>query len=749
MNRNINKLSIRFLTNIPNKKEIVFTRKLLYHPDLKSLEENQLSEYPYLVTNQMYKISTLRSMRYIDRVAFFFNETKMLGNKDAFMVDFIDEANIPAINECVRNNILAMLEALFPTKYPHTNDVKNSFDILKNSPTELPGNPNVIQYSYLKEGKTYTFRSLIWLNDLLNHPSYKTLMKNYAELDKMVTLKKNTYASTESRVIDEKIKNVGGFTSRAMDALKKVNKPTQQIIGLVLVATVLKHLCEATVISSYSQFIDIVMLDILTIVPNWITEENLKKAMNQKISIQLFERVEDAFGDANISTDPPKILKLKTYKKAQEIFRDFLFDEQTKEPTPTLTINDRTIRGDIKDSIYDTFKTTLFDKSFDSILQEYNAFQSLYETSLKDSNLNAYANKYPEYRQFIMTLQSLTEPRMSSSNGELQKLLNCETKDTAIELYSLLKHVSGYYFKGEKTLGSDPEVTEKIMEKINVGMTTVAVRNEGEPRFVIYVLGEFFGGELNDDKMKVLKCKIEGERLGDQLLALTSKTNVPHPWDMNKNPAFLDVDTMKSSESVSSDSGKENKSVKNVTVEVREQGRALPAVSINDINAWFLNEIKKDKNKTYVEKMDKLFTEKNVSGDVLSIDNLVDSIQKKNPELYARLADLVNQQYAYSSEVRKKLNALMLKYNGQVKLLQDDIAEQKKKLADSKTLEKMGADLIMYQIYEIVAEFLFEVEKKKEGVTMSAGSGKGMKSRSKKRRVSIKKHSYKYTRRYR
>ena len=91
----------------------------------------------------------------------------------------------------------------------------------------------------------------------------------------------------------------------------------------------------------------------------------------------------------------------------------------------------------------------------------------------------------------------------------------------------------------------------------------------------------------------------------------------------------------------------------------------------------------------------------------------------------------------------------MLKYNGQVKLLQDDIAEQKKKLADGKTLEKMGTDLIMYQIYEIVAEFLFDVEKKKEGVMMSAGSGKGMKSRSKKRRGPIKKYPYKYTRRYR
>lgn len=745
MNRNINKLSIRFLTNIPNKKEIVFTRNLLYHPDLKSLGENQLSQYPYLVTNQMYKISTLRSMRYADRVMFFFNETKMLGNKDAFMADFIDETNIPAINECIRNNVLAMLEALFPTKYPHTNDVKNSFDILKNAPSELPGNPNVIQYSYLKDGKTYTFRSLIWLNDLLNHPNYKELMKNYVDLDKMVTKKKNTYMSTETRVIDEKIKNTGALADSAMDALKKVNKPTQQIIGLVLVATVLKHLCEATVISSYLQFMEIVMLDILTIVPKWIDKETLEKARKQKIYSELFARIKDAFGDDNSSADPPKIFKLKIYKKVQSLFRDFLFVEQTEERTANLTINDRSIHRDIKDSIYNALQQTLFDKSFDSILQEYNVFQSLYETSLKDSNLNAYANKYPEYRQFIMTLQSLTEPRMSSSNGELQKLLNCETKDTAIELYSLLKQVSGYYFRGEKTLGSDPEATKIIMEKINVGMTNVAVRNEGEPRFIIYVLGEFFGGELNDDKMKALKCKIEGERLGDQFLALTSNINVPHPWDMNKQPAFLDIDTMKSSESVSSDNSNKNKAVKNVTVALQEQGRVLPGVSINDINAWFLNEIKKDKNKTYVEKMDKLFAEKNVFGDFLSVDNLVEYIQKKNTELYGRLADMAKQQYAYSSELRKKLNALMLKYNGQVKLLQDDIAEQKKKLADGKTLDKLVADLVMYQIYEILAEFLFDVEKKKEGVAGGGYLGKAKKSLSKKRRGPIKK----YTRRYR
>jgi hypothetical protein len=752
MNRNINKLSIEFLTNIPNKKEIVFTRKLLYHPDLKSLAENQLSQYPYLVTNQMYKISALRTMRYVDRVAFFFNETKMLGNKDAFLLDFIDETDTLAINECVRNNVLAMLEALFSTKYPHTNDVKNSFDILKNAPAELPGNPNVIQYSYLKDGKTYTFRSLIWLNDLLNHPNYKTLMKNYVDLDKMVTKKKNTYISTETRIIDEKIKNTGALASGAMDALKKVNKPTQQIIGLVLVATVLKHLCEATVISSYSKFMGVVSLDILTIVKDWITEENLEKSMDQRLNKHLFDGVEEAFGDANNSADPPKILKLKTYKKVQSLFRDFLFDEQTKESTANLTINDRKIQPAIKEEIYNALKQTLFDKSFDSILQEYNVFQSLYETSLKDSNLNAYANKYPEYRQFIMTLQSLTEPRMSSSNGELQKLLNCETKDTAIELYSLLNQVSGYYFKGEKTLGSDPEVTKRIMEKINVGITNVAVRNENEPRLKIHVLGDFFGGELNDDKMKVLKCKIEGERLGDQLLALTSNINVPHPWDMNKQPAFLDVDTMKSSESAPGDNSNKNKAVKQavgIQEPPRKQGNNLPVVSINDINAWFLNEIKQDKNKTYLEKMDKLFAEKNVSGDLLSIDNLVESIQKKNPELYGRLADMAKQQYAYSSELRKKLNALMLKYNGQVKLLQDDIAEQKKKLADGKTLEKMGTDLIMYQIYETVAEFLFETEKKKEGAMMSAGSRRVMKSLSKKRRASIKKHPYKYTRRYR
>ena len=751
MNRNINKLSIRFLTNIPNKKEIVFTRKLLYHPDLKSLDENQLSEYPYLVTNQMYKISTLRSMRYADRVMFFFNETKMLGNKDAFMVDLIDETNIPAINECVRNNVLAMLEALFPTKYPHTNDVKNSFDILKNAPAELPGNPNVIQYSYLKDGKTYTFRSLIWLNDLLNHPNYKALMKNYEDLNKMVTAKKNTYISTETRVIDEKIKNTEALLDNALATLKDVKIPlTNKLILLMTIIVILKRLCEADDILSYSKLIETVIPVICGFGGNRKIEETKLKAImggqNFKGLFQKFENEFDATLEANESADPPKILKLKAYKKAQENFRNFLARDDN------LTSNIRTNDADIKGKITTIFQKTLDDKSFDSILQEYNVFQSLYETSLKDRNLNAYANKYPEYRQFIMTLQSLTEPRMSSSNGELQKLLNCETKDTAIDLYSMLKQVSGYYFRGEKTLGSDPEVTKRIMEKINVGMTNVAVRNEGEPRFVIYVLGEFFGGELNDDKMKGLKCKIEGERLGDQFLTLTSNVIIPHPWDMNKQPAFLDIDTMKSSESVSSDSVNEKKAAKNVTVAVQEQGRALSGVSINDINAWFLNEIKKDKNKTYLEKMDKLFAEKNVSGEIMSIDNLVDFIQKKNPELYGRLIDLVKQQYAYSSDLRRKLNALMVTYNGKVKVLQDDIAEQKKKFADSKTLDKLGADLVMYQIYEIVAEFLFEAEKKKEGVTMSVGGGylgKAKKPLSKKRRGPIKKSIYKYTRRYR
>jgi hypothetical protein len=738
MNRNINKLAIRFLTNIPKKEEIVFTRKLLFHPDLKSLAEGGLSEHPYLVTNQMYKISALRSMPYVDRVVFFFNETKMLANSDAFLSDFIDETDKNAIRECVRNNVLAMLESLFPTKYPHTNDVKNSFDILKNVPAELPGNPNRIQYSYLKDGRTYTFRSLIWLNDVLNHPNYQMLIKNYINLDKMVMLKQNTYMSTESKIIDEKIKTAGDLANRALAVLNKVKKPTQQIIGLVVIAMVLKHICETSVISSYSQFMDVLFSDI----PNWITEEKLKKTMDQKKNKQMFERVEEAIGVALGGSEPPKILKLKIYKKIQGIFRGFLFEDPSKQPTANLILDDRTVASDKKDDIYDTLRESLFEKSFDSILQEYNVFQSLYETSLKDSNLNAYANKYSEFRQFIMTLQSLSEPRMSSSNGDLQKLINCETKDAAIELYSMLKQLSGYYFQGVKTI--DPE----IIDKINVGITTLAIRNENEPRMLIYVLGNFLGGELNDEKMKTLKCKIEGERLGHQFLELASKNTVPHPWNVNTSPAFLDIDTMKSSESNAVGRKTPNIVAVGIQEPMPKSDTAVPAKSIHDVNAWFLNEIKKDKYKSYLERMEKLFSEKNISGEIVSIDNLLQSIQKKNSEFYNLLADAAKQQYVYSETLRKKVYARLLQYSSQVKLLQDDIVEQKKKLADSKTLEKKVADLVMYQIYEIVAEFLFDVEKKKQGV-MTAGSKRVVKSLSKKRYTKIKKSNYNFTRRRR
>jgi hypothetical protein len=719
MNRNVNKLSIRFLTNIPNKKEIVFTRKLLYHPDLKSLSERSLSQYPYLVTNQMYKVSVLRSMRYADRVSFFFSETKMLENTDAFLSDMIDETDIEAINTCVRNNVLAMLESLFPTKYPRSNDVKNSFDVLNHLPDELPGNPTQIEYSYLKDGKPYTFRSLIWLNDILNHPKYNALLKSYVELDKMVTAKKTTYLSRETRVIDEKINDIQNAIRSAKEALTKEKvRKTKQILVLIIIISVIDYIIFTSNSNfEYDEFMDSVKENVMALLPN----QNFDEAF---LEIEkLLESIQDTFD--SIADLPPKILKMKIYKDVQSIFRKYLFDESTKQPTKKLIIKDQRTDDLLKKKIYHTLQNVLFDTSLDALLQEFNEFQSLYEISLKNPKLGSYANKYPVYRQFVMTLQSLVEPRMSSSNGELQKLLNCETKDTALELYSFLQNITGYYFKGEREL--DPDVRKKSA----VGITSIAVRAEDDPRLEIYVLGDFLGGELNDDKMKTIKCKIEGERLGDEFLDLMSKKTVPHPWNVNTYPMFLDVDTLKSSES-SADVVTTKKEVALGPVQGPGPERNLPGVSINDINAWFFNEIRKEKNKPYLEKLEKLFTEKNVTGEVLSIDTLVNWIQKKNTELYGRLADATKQQYAYSSELRKKLNALMLKYNSQVKLLQDDISEQKRKLNDASKLDKLTSDLVVYKIYEVISEFLFEIEKKKEGLLMSAGSPVFRKKKSRK-----------------
>jgi hypothetical protein len=66
------------------------------------------------------------------------------------------------------------------------NDIQTSYEIIqeKSKLRRMVLNPIITKYySYVKlGGETYTFKKLIWMNDILNHPKYQRLISEYRKL---------------------------------------------------------------------------------------------------------------------------------------------------------------------------------------------------------------------------------------------------------------------------------------------------------------------------------------------------------------------------------------------------------------------------------------------------------------------------------------------------------------------------------------------------------------------------------------
>lgn len=733
MSRNINKLSILFRTNIPGKADVPFTRQLIYHPDMKDSISPQLSEHPYLVTNQKYNADALNNMKYPDRIAFFFSEDKMLQNIDAFVDGMAENSDIALTNEYIRNNVLAMLSALFPTKYPYVNDIQNSYDILLQNPSKLNSYPSVELFSYIKLDIVYTFQKLIWLNDLLNHPKYRELLVKYNKLDKFVENKKINFLTTEQGIIDEKIRDVVSASDKVIKAIGEIfgTNPSRQSRRQSMLAAILKFILENPELS-YQEMIDKYTGSNSTLMQNAIDHNTVSK--------NLFENIRDSINDDSYADESNVISKIKKYEKVKVLIRQYLFDP-LKKPTAALTISTRGKNAVKINTLYDNYSAFVFGEPLKSILKDYDDLNSLFETSLDDNKIRDYAAKFPAYRDFIATLQSFSETRNSSTNALLQKLLNCKTKDTAIAMYKMLHEISGYYLKGNAGTG------ENVTDLINVGITNTNAREETKPSLEICVYADFLGGELNDDNLKKLKCNLEGERLGNKLLSYsTKKRKEIHPWNVTPDITFMNIDTMQSEDINAVE--KKNVETTEPQNEVRNAGKnKQPAASSSDINMWFLSEINQFKSGKFLKKLESLISDMNktLAEKALRPDTVVEYIQKNNPELYSKFAQQVALQYTPSSGQRDALFQLISEYNGKTKAIQDKIDQYK--LADIKTIEKLSREHSMFKMYEFIAEFLLEIEKEK-GVNLKSMGGKSAKKNvTQKYRKTIKKMLRKYTRR--
>ena len=177
MNYDIEELKIMLYTNIQNNRLLQLNRKLLSQPEITATNID-LNDYPYFTFDVKYPKGQMQYLNYQERIEIFFNKqlfseylfaysTKPLGSKD-------NENYYKERDEIIEHNIMTMIEILFPTKFPVITDIHTSYDkiIGKSSFNRMILNPIKPKYfSHLNiNGKDYTFKKNVWLNDFLNHP---------------------------------------------------------------------------------------------------------------------------------------------------------------------------------------------------------------------------------------------------------------------------------------------------------------------------------------------------------------------------------------------------------------------------------------------------------------------------------------------------------------------------------------------------------------------------------------------------
>lgn len=188
----IHLLRIMTATNIPNSTPIEFTRSMLYNPEYKDLKGS--GTYPYITDEVDYSETNIGALTYPEIVDTFFNRDKFI-NMVSNARGNADNKGKPDKQQILENNVMTMLRLLFPTKYFTVNNHKQSIELLEpgiatHYTSGIFYNPLKTISSYVKiNSKPYTVTEVIWLNDLLNHPTYRALVEEVYNLNRAL----NTY----------------------------------------------------------------------------------------------------------------------------------------------------------------------------------------------------------------------------------------------------------------------------------------------------------------------------------------------------------------------------------------------------------------------------------------------------------------------------------------------------------------------------------------------------------------------------
>jgi hypothetical protein len=187
-----------------------FTKEMLVFDSNKDGEGKVLNKLPYFTYKYKYPLTVFKRIgSYQDRINLFFNESVFKNKifKEEYLIEkFTTEEEK---NLMIEENIMTMIEILFPTKFPVINNIHTSHQFISLSRSLKPldtniGRPKIYSHLNINNNK-YTINKIILYNDILNHPMYNKLIN---ETYSFQTWCKNT---NNEMLIEIAEKNLTGY----------------------------------------------------------------------------------------------------------------------------------------------------------------------------------------------------------------------------------------------------------------------------------------------------------------------------------------------------------------------------------------------------------------------------------------------------------------------------------------------------------------------------------------------------------
>ena len=613
MNYDIEELKIMLYTNIQNNRLLQFNRKLLSQPEITATNID-LNDYPYFTFDVKYPKGQMQYLNYQERIEIFFNKQlfseylfayskKPLGSKD-------NENYYKERDEIIEHNIMTMIEILFPTKFPVITDIHTSYDkiIGKSSFNRMILNPIKPKYfSHLNiNGKDYTFKKNVWLNDFLNHPLYRKLLEDYRKFWVWSIEEKARWKT----VIDKEINNNINMLKEIFNEFDSINK------------TIDTSNIPKTIQGSYVfyRYIYYYYIDYLKLNDNELNDNKLNNnAIYKKVDEDLTNYMKKN-NNTNTDTDITQVGGVRTRANKRVNAGDDNVVGAKKKTSTGKTPDEETIKEEINqlcnDNIID--KMSIIDKiellfkiinkfrnegwikiskssNFSAQNNSIEKINSLINKIISPERMNiAYGNykqvldmfKYPydqireeknfrkenynklenigtnsesminisippEYKNFAYnTLTLFKRPQRETTNADLQNLINSFESNTTTELYEFLEKTYMYYMRnsGDKLSNDETKLLNIGLNYINTNITERGIRRE------IYIMSDFIEGLVNDDNVNSIYCPFIGEHLGNELRFLVRMTQGGkinntdiNFWAVDRNRMIFSIKTLQMS----------------------------------------------------------------------------------------------------------------------------------------------------------------------------------------------------------